>query len=63
MVRRRSGLLPLLPADGHADDRRGTPWVRSEVKTIVRVSLGIERRKDLAMQPGEPGAQSSPDKQ
>ena len=42
------------------DDRRGTPWVRSEVKTIVRVSLGIERRKDLAMQPGEPAPSPLP---
>jgi hypothetical protein len=45
------------------DDRRGTPWVRNEVKTIVRVTLGIERRKDLAMQQGEPGAPTSPSKQ
>ena len=38
------------------DDRRGTPWVRNEVKTVVRVTLGIERRRDLAMHPGEPGS-------
>jgi hypothetical protein len=36
------------------DDRRGTPWVRNEIKAAVRVQLGIERRKDVMQQSAEP---------
>ena len=36
------------------DDRRGTPWVRNQMKYSVRVQLGIERRRDTADLQAEP---------
>jgi len=36
------------------DDRRGTPWVRDEVKTSVRIGQGMERKPTAAPLPDKP---------
>jgi hypothetical protein len=43
--------------DGVSDDRKGTPWVRPDIKESVRVQLGIQRaRTDQQPRPeGPPG--------
>ena len=45
------------------DDRRGTPWIRSEIKSLVRVQLGLERRKDSEQYQSDPRNAGGPPKQ
>jgi hypothetical protein len=46
-----------------ADDRRGTPWVRNDIKSAVRVQLGIERRQDTSRFESDPRTASATPKQ
>ncbi len=52
-----SPLAGVMTAEDVSDDRRGGPWVRSDLKEAVRVAIGIQRKTAQAQEQPQPQPQ------